>query len=71
MEMEQSARRVQVLGTDTIERRKPLSVNEMLERLYAVDQEQIAETARVLFAGPRTLAAVGTFQKSDLETYLL
>ena len=70
LKMERSLLRMQTLGTDVIEYREPISVNELTERFCNVDQEQIVEAARLLFAGPKTLAAVGPFQESDLEGYL-
>ena len=70
LQVERSHIRMQALGTGVMEGREPVSMNGLVESFCDVDQAQIAEAARLLLTGPKTLAAVGPFQESDLEGYL-
>jgi predicted Zn-dependent peptidase len=53
---EQAARQVMVYG-------RPLTVDEVIARIEAVDTEATVATARRLFAGPVTLASLGPITK--------
>ena len=68
--MEDSQSRMVQLGRDEICGLEHYSMDERLERILAVDQDQVIEVARQVLTGPKTLGAVGPFQQSDLASYV-
>ena len=68
--MEDSQSRMVRLGRDEICELEHLSMDERLERLLSVDRDQVTEVARDIFAGPRTLGAVGPFGEGDLTGFV-
>ena len=68
--MEDSQSRMVRLGRDEICGLEHYSMDERLERILAVERDDVIEVARQLFSGPRTLGAVGPFGESDLTGYV-
>lgn len=68
--MEDSSSRMIRLGRDEVCGLPHYSMDERLERILAVDRDQVVEVARQVLTGPKTLGAVGPFQESDLTAYL-
>ncbi len=68
--MEDSQSRMVGLGRDEITGMEHYSMDERLERILAVNRGEVIEVARQMFSGPKALAAVGPFEKSDLTGYV-
>lgn len=68
--MEDSQSRMVGLGREEICGLEHYSMDERLQRILAVERDEVIEVARQMFSGPRTLGAVGPFAESDLAGYL-
>ncbi len=68
--MEDSQARMVALGRTEICGLEHYSMDEQLERIMAVEREDVVSVARDLFSGPRTLGAVGPFTEADLCGYV-
>ena len=68
--MEDSQSRMVGLGRDEICGMEHYSMDERLQRILAVERDDVIEVARQIFSGPKTLGAVGPFGESDLAPYL-
>ncbi len=68
--MEDSQSRMVNLGSEEICGLEHYSMDERLEKILAVDRQDVIEVARQMFSGPRTLGAVGPFGESDLAVHL-
>jgi predicted Zn-dependent peptidase len=71
LSLEDANSRMSRLGRDELTGMPHYSVDEMLERLEAVDLEAVKAVAREVYGvEPRVLGAVGPFDPEDLEPYL-
>ena len=68
--MEDSPSRMVHLGREEICGLEHYSMDERLEKILAVDRSEVAEVARQLLSGPKTLGAVGPFGRSDLSGFV-
>ena len=69
--MEDSQSRMIHLGREEVCGLEHYSMDERLEKILAVDRSEIADVARQIFSGPKTLGAVGPFGHSDLREYVI
>ena len=67
---EDSGARMARLGASLLLHGEVLSVDELLERIEAVDRAHVLDVAAELAQAPRTLSAVGPFGAADLESLL-
>ncbi len=72
LSLEDANSRMSRLGRDELTGMPHLSVDEMLERIEAVDLEEVKSVAGEIYGtGPRVMGAVGPFEAEDLESYLV
>ncbi|MFQ5522897.1 MAG: M16 family metallopeptidase [Acidimicrobiia bacterium] len=71
LSLEDANSRMTRLGRDELTGMPHLSVDEMLERIEAVDLDAVQSVAVEMYGnGPRVIGAVGPFDSEDLELYL-
>ncbi len=70
LSLEDSGSRMNRLGRNELTGIEHLSVDEIVERVEAVDRDQALEIAREVYAGPYVLGAVGPFDADDLEVFI-
>jgi len=70
LSLEDSGARMSRIGASLLLHGEVLSVEEITERIDAVTVEEIAEIAKRVLSGPRTLAAVGPFSAEELAPAL-
>jgi predicted Zn-dependent peptidase len=71
LSLEDSNSRMVRLGRDELAGMPHLSTDERLEKLEAVTKEEVQKVAQELYRGDRLVGAVGPFEESDLEPYLV
>ncbi len=70
LSLEDSTSRMNRLGRNELTGIEHLSVDEIVERVEAVEIDDAREVARAVYAGPYVLGAVGPFDADDLEGYV-
>jgi predicted Zn-dependent peptidase len=70
MSMEDSNSRMTRLGRDELTGIDHLSVDEIVGKIEAVENDEIIAVARDVYAGPKVIGAVGPFDASDLEEFV-
>lgn len=71
LSLEDSNSRMVRLGRDELAGMPHLSTDERLEKLEAVTKEEVQKVAQEMYQGDRLIGAVGPFEESDLEPYLV
>ncbi len=67
---EDSGARMSRLGASLLLHGEVLSVDEVLARIDGIGPAQVLEVAAELANAPRTLSAVGPFDRPDFESHL-
>ena len=70
MSMEDSNSRMTRLGRDEVTGTEHMSVDQIVEKIEAVENDEIISVARDIYAGPMVIGAVGPFDASDLEEFV-
>ncbi|MDA8381420.1 MAG: pitrilysin family protein [Actinomycetota bacterium] len=71
LSLEDSGARMSRIGSSLLLHGEVLTVDEILQRVDAVDTGRVAEVAARVLGSPRTLAAVGAIEgRDDLETFV-
>ncbi len=68
--MEDANSRMVRLGRDELVGAPHLSIDERIERIEAVELEDVRLVAQTLLAGDKVIGAVGPFGEPDMERYL-
>ena len=68
--LEDSSNRMTRMGRNELTGVEHLSVDEIVDRIEAVDNDAVLAIARDVYAGPYVLGAVGPFEQDDLEEHL-
>ena len=67
---EDSGARMSRLGASLLLHGEVLSVDEVLARIDGIDPGQVLDVAAELAQAPRTMSAVGPFERRDFESHL-
>jgi predicted Zn-dependent peptidase len=67
---EDSGARMSRIGASMLLHGEVLTVEQILDRIDAVDSAQVREAAALLATSPRTMSAVGPFDERDFESHL-
>jgi predicted Zn-dependent peptidase len=70
LSLEDSGSRMNRLGRNELTGIDHLSVDEIVEKVEAVDREHALDVAREVYAGPYVLGAVGPFDAEQLEVFV-
>jgi predicted Zn-dependent peptidase len=70
LSLEDTNGRMTQVGRQELTGVEHLSVDETVARIEALEQQDILEAARHVFAGPYVLGLVGPFEESDFEEYV-
>ena len=70
LSLEDSSSRMNRLGRNELTGIEHLSVDEVMERIDAVDLDDALDVARDVYSGPYVIGAVGPFAAKDLEVFL-
>ncbi|MEA2000441.1 MAG: pitrilysin family protein, partial [Actinomycetota bacterium] len=70
LSLEDTNGRMTQLGRQELTGVEHLSVDEIVARIEALEQKDILDAARHVFAGPYVLGLVGPFEESDLEEFV-
>lgn len=70
MSMEDSNARMTRLGREELTGIEHLSVDDIVSRIEAVENEDIIDVVRHVYSGPKVIGAVGPFDAEDLEEFV-
>jgi predicted Zn-dependent peptidase len=70
LSLEDANSRMNRLGRNELTGIEHFSVDEVVERIEAVDNAAVLEVAELVFGGPRVIGAVGPFDSEDLEEHV-